>query len=844
MSISGLSGLSGLSGEIDAGSDLDDASFHYSSATYCNSDDNPTPTVTGLAGGTFTCVGTSINSVTGTLDINPLGTFTVTYTTNGPHPNSSHVDISSVICDDASFSYSSGTYCQSGSPQTPIAIATPGGTFSSTPGGLSLNPTTGTITLSTSSLGSYEVTYTPHVESPFNSSSIAMTITNTTPLTAFHYAHAFCQDDANPFPIFNPGASAGLFTSQAGAFHGGFAVFKNVNTGEIDLNATTPDSYNIINTISASGSCDGSADFSVLTVYALDDASFSYDNSSYCQPDSNPTPTITGMAGGVFSSTAGLLINPSTGTIILVSSTPGAYDVTYSTNGTCPNSSSVAVTILGATASFTANPTDLAVGDIVNFTNNSIGSSYDWDFGDGSIHSTSTNPSHIYNVDGTFTVVLTTNPGGGPCEQTATQAITVNLLDDASFAYTSATYCTTGSNPTPVITGLPGGNFVGTPAGLNLNPSTGTINLPISALGPYTVTYTTNGDWPNISAITITIRNTAPSADFSYSGSPFCQNGNNPSPVFASDKSAGYFTSSAGLVFVSVNTGQIDLAASTPGTYMITNTIPVSGGCSGATANTTIVISSSDDASFVYTSATYCTSGSPQTPSITGVPGGTFSSTPAGLSLNPSTGTITLSTSTLGQYVLTYTTNGSCPNTSSIIMTITDTPSAVFSYSGSPFCQNGNNPLPNFSPGTSAGVFTPQTGFAHSQLMVLANVNTGEIDLAATTPDQYNVINTIPASGDCEGVAEFTTIIITALDDASFNYGASSYCQSDSNPTPTITGLAGGAFYALPPGISINPSTGTINPSSSNVGTYIITYTTNGTCPNSSSVNITINDCT
>jgi PKD repeat protein len=46
---------------------------------------------------------------------------------------------------------------------------------------------------------------------------------------------------------------------------------------------------------------------------------------------------------------------------------------------------------------------------IVQFTNNSRGSisTYDWDFGDGSPHSSSINPAHRYNTTGTKTVTLT-----------------------------------------------------------------------------------------------------------------------------------------------------------------------------------------------------------------------------------------------------------------------------------------------------------------------------------------------------------------------------------------------------------------------------------------------------
>jgi hypothetical protein len=82
-----------------------------------------------------------------------------------------------------------------------------------------------------------------------------------------------------------------------------------------------------------------------------------------------------------------------------------------------------------------------------------------------------------------------------------------------------------------------------------------------------------------------------PVATFNYSGTPYCQNAVNPSPTFSGGGVAGTFSSTAGLVFVSTATGQVDLATSTPGSYIVTNTIAASGGCGVVTATSPIVIS-------------------------------------------------------------------------------------------------------------------------------------------------------------------------------------------------------------------------------------------------------------
>src|SRR5262249_16019220 len=46
---------------------------------------------------------------------------------------------------------------------------------------------------------------------------------------------------------------------------------------------------------------------------------------------------------------------------------------------------------------------------------------YDWDFGDGSAHSSQPNPKHIYTAVGTYTWTITAYlPGTSPCVKTGT----------------------------------------------------------------------------------------------------------------------------------------------------------------------------------------------------------------------------------------------------------------------------------------------------------------------------------------------------------------------------------------------------------------------------------------
>jgi hypothetical protein len=69
-------------------------------------------------------------------------------------------------------------------------------------------------------------------------------------------------------------------------------------------------------------------------------------------------------------------------------------------------------------------------------------------------------------------------------------------------------------------------------------------------------------------------------------------------------------------------------------------------------------------ADFSYPTSSYAQDGVNPTPTITGASGGTFSATPAGLTLNSSTGEITLSSSTIASYIITYTVSGVSSNVS------------------------------------------------------------------------------------------------------------------------------------------------------------------------------------
>jgi hypothetical protein len=129
-----------------------------------------------------------------------------------------------------------------------------------------------------------------------------------------------------------------------------------------------------------------------------------------------------------------------------------------------------------------------------------------------------------------------------------------------------------------------GATFVGSGNSISVNFSATATNGTISVAA-------VNGCGPG-TARTVSVTTVTPAvATFSYTGTPYCPNaGVNPSPTFSGGGVAGTFSSTAGLVFVNTATGQINLAASTPGTYTVTNTIAPASPCGAIIATSTITI--------------------------------------------------------------------------------------------------------------------------------------------------------------------------------------------------------------------------------------------------------------
>ena len=813
-------------------SETEDGTFTYASTEYCKSGSNPTPTVTGTSGGTFSSTaGLSINGSTGEINIaaSTAGTYTVSYlTSSNLCAVTGTFDVTITDDEDGTFAYASAEYCVSGSDPTPTISGTSGGTFSST-AGLSINASTGEIDLSASTAGTYTVSYLTSSNTCAVTGTFDVTITDDEDGTFTYASTEYCKSGSNPTPTVT-GTTGGTFSSTAG-------LSINGSTGEINIAASTAGTYTV-SYLTSSNLCAVTGTFDV-TITDDEDGTFTYASAEYCISGSDPTPTISGVTGGTFSSTAGLSINTSTGEIDLSASTAGTYTVSYLTSSNlCAVTGTFDVTIT-ADEDGTFSYASTQPSQTIYFEGFTGQSGKGW----------SGSSSNFSGVDWTMDVSAATLYSGDVFQiitssATGSQELFVRDVDGPVYWYSPQQNIVEFQNVSlsidlkrsgtmesndyiKVSVSIDGGAYQ------NINDLGGTNGYLFDDFFPTTSIASVSGLSGSTIQIRIEVRNddgaeTHTADNISLTGTPteYCITGSDPTPTITGT-TGGTFSSTAGLS-INTLTGEIDLSASTAGTYIVSYL--TSSNLCATTGTFGLAISEDEDGTFTYASSVYCVSGSDPTPTITGTTGGTFSST-AGLSINASTGEIDLSASTAGTYTVSYlTSSNTCAVTGTFDVTITDDEDGTFTYASTEYCKSGSNPTPTIT-GTTGGTFSSTAGLS-------INSSTGEIDIAASTAGTYTV-SYLTSSNLCAVTGTFD-VTITDDEDGTFTYASAEYCISGSDPTPTVTGTTGGTFSSTA-GLSINASTGEIDLSASTAGTYTVSYlTSSNTCAVTGTFDVTI----
>ncbi len=281
-------------------------------------------------------------------------------------------------------------------------------------------------------------------------------------------------------------------------------------------------------------------------------------------PNTAPYVYTWSVTGGTLSNLSG---NPNT--ILWGSGSTGFIKVVISGGGCLDSITQQICLIDGPQANFTAIPNPVCAGSPVNFTNTSAGgSSYLWDFGDGTTSTLANPPPHTYLSAGSYTVVLTASDMGSPkqgtdlrtpcgCSDTASMVIqvlngagptiettccygTVCAGDTSSFCTpvvcTTYNWTVTGGSiisgaetncikikwnntytaPTTVTLAVPGCGTAPCPGATTLNVPVLYPNLPINGPNPLCVGSAGSFFLPSMPSTYYTWTTTAPPGTFTF----------------------------------------------------------------------------------------------------------------------------------------------------------------------------------------------------------------------------------------------------------------------------------------------------------------------------------------
>lgn len=409
-----------------------------------------------------------------------------------------------------------------------------------------------------------------------------------------------------------------------------------------------------------------------------------------------------------------------------------------------------------------------------------------------------TGPTINYNSTVKPTPVATSTP----TTQTRCSGVASNFVLNSTVAGTSYTWTAFGSG----VTGHSGGSgtvIAQSVTATTAGPGAVTYTVTPTAAGCVGSNITTN---LTVNPIPVATATTSPLTRCSGDTVSFSVSSNVPGTTFSwttfSSNVTGADASGTGTyVFDTLTT---TTAAAGTMIYIFT---PVAAGCTGSQATPFVTVNPYPSATFSYASPA-CQN----TPNIfpifgPGASAGTFTVSPSGIVINPSTGEIDLTLSTPGGYSITNTiaAAGGCPSTNS------NTGFTLNPYVD-PTITNVSNVCSNASPFNFVAASTGGTWSGTG----ITNSFTGTFDPAIAGIGTHTI--TYQSSGPCFFMYTDTTVITVADADifgkvtysggdlntgsntaVLFNY-LSSYTSFDSIQVSTIDALGYYHFTAVPPG--------------------------------------------
>ncbi|TVZ27340.1 putative secreted protein (Por secretion system target) [Gillisia sp. Hel_I_86] len=406
----------------------------------------------------------------------------------------------------ASIGYTSSSFSKCIDTDQPVNLTGTGayqnGAFSA-PAGLSINSSTGSINPSSSTAGTYNVSYTTPASGGCDAVAVTtdVTIIELPTITLSYAGTPFCLDNtSSTLP-----SLGGTGNYQGGTYSAPSGLSITSGTGAIDISNSTPGTYTVTYSIIPSTGCAPITQTAGVVITEKPTPVIAYGAAEFCKSlSASQSVNLSGsgiISGGIYSSTpAGLNIDANGG-INPSLSNPGNYTITYSLDA--------ANGCEGASAETPISISDIPFAEIsyagpfcqsdttaktVSFSN-TTGAYQNGTFSGTAgldINATSGEIIPSSSQSGNHTVTYTIPASVGCAQIIITTPVTITATPQATIAY-ARPFCNSDTNTyTVTFSNTAGayqnGVFSGT-SGLSI-ASDGAITPSTSSAGPHTVTYT------------------------------------------------------------------------------------------------------------------------------------------------------------------------------------------------------------------------------------------------------------------------------------------------------------------------------------------------------------------
>ena len=308
------------------------------------------------------------------------------------------------------------------------------------------------------------------------------------------------------------------------------------------------------------------------------------------------------------------------------------------------------------------------------------------------------------------------------------------------------------------------------------------IILPVSDI-PYTISmYPSSTSCPMVTKDFLATAPQVGTATINYGGSPYPAGVSTPMSVSFTGTTGGTYSATPSGLDINPSTGAVTPATSTPGSYTVTYTLAAAGGCKEFTTTATVNVVVPPSCDLLYSGSatkTYNQSETtPQFPDAMGsiYVGGIYSATPGGLTLNASTGAITPSSSTAGDYTVSYKISGIEVATATVTINAAFNAGAI--TTGNPFVCSGDDSAMEIGSTTDAsGGLGTITYEWYKNDVAIASSNNATYYIP--TADRVN-------NGNSNVVIDYTRKAKDATYQTTFVASANTYTLTV-YPTPTVT---------------------------------------------------------